>query len=168
MQVFGQVISVDVDVQVNKKDGGTYPGSRLTYRDSSGKVAEQAFHQNVFRFNGALKATLTTLKAGDSICITKEKKGEFWNVVSIEKTATTTIQETQPVSSGSTPTTDMRQLYIIRQSSLGHAVSLLAANGGKKNTTLEVIEVADQFVEYVLNGLHSKAVEDEFNTDDVM
>jgi hypothetical protein len=43
-----------------------------------------------------------------------------------------------------------KQVYIIRQSSLANAISLLAANGGKKNTVEEVMIVANQFADFVL------------------
>lgn len=45
-----------------------------------------------------------------------------------------------------------RQIMIVRQSSISSAVALLAANGGKKNTTEEVLNVAREFENYVLNN----------------
>lgn len=43
-----------------------------------------------------------------------------------------------------------RQVMIVRQSSLSSAVALLAANGGKKNTAQDVIDVAREFEKYVM------------------
>lgn len=160
MKVNGVVVSVEIDVQVAKKDGGSYPGSRLSYRDDSGKLTEQAFHNNAFKFNAALKNSLQSLKPGDKIVIEKEKKGDFWNVMGITIAGegggvveSTTKLVASPKSTYETPDERaQKQVYIIRQSSVGHAVELLAANGGKKNTPKEVIEVAKTFENYVLTG----------------
>ena len=179
MKVFGQVVSVELDTQVAKKDGGTYPGARLTYRDSSGKIAEQAFHQNTFKFKAPLKASLASLSPGDNIEIEKEKNANgFWEVQSISKAgaspanpqaANPSSPPPQSAGKGNWETKEereARQLYIIRQSSIGHAVELLAANGGKKNTVGEVLATAEQFVDYVLYGPQGGAVAEAFVEDD--
>ena len=54
-----------------------------------------------------------------------------------------------------------KQVYIIRQSSLANAISLLAANGGKKNTVEEVVATAQQFADFVFGiEVESKSVFD--------
>jgi hypothetical protein len=45
-----------------------------------------------------------------------------------------------------------RQVYIIRQSSLSTAVAYLTLTGKTKSTPEEVIKVADQFANYVLDS----------------
>ena len=54
-----------------------------------------------------------------------------------------------------------KQVYIIRQSSISSAISLLAANGGKKNTVEEVIATAQQLADFVFGiEVESKSVFD--------
>ncbi len=52
-----------------------------------------------------------------------------------------------------------KQVMIVRQSSISNAVAMLAANGGKKNTTEEVLNVAKEFEAYVM-GTEKKNPED--------
>lgn len=169
MEVKATVVNVELDIEIEKKDGGVYPGSRLTYRGQDGKIADQAFHNNTFKFNAPLKKTLASLKHGESIVIVKEKKGEYWNVVDIRKgdTSQAVISNSPtsspaPKSGGAWETPEERakkQLYIVRQSSLSTAVELLASNGGKKNTPEEVIVAAEKFVKYVMSGIQLEGVE---------
>lgn len=160
MQVQGKVVSVEIDVEVAKKDGGVYQGARLTYRSDDGKVQEQAFHNNAFKYNAPLKVVLANLSSGDSITIEKEKKGEYWNVVSITKQtagASTTITASKanvaPASASSKSTyatAEERaqiQVYIIRQSSLSSAVALGATL--KVKNVDEVLEIAKKFEGFV-------------------
>lgn len=165
MQVHGIVVSVDIDIQVPKNGGGTYPGSRLTYREtSSGKVQEQGFHNQALKFKPDVKNALVSLNTGDAIIIDKEKNDKgFWEVQSITKNDGTQAQAQTPATSvsGAKATASpkstyetpeeraQRQVYIIRQSSISSAVELLAANGGKKNTVDDVINVAKAFEAYV-------------------
>lgn len=168
MEVKATVVNVELDIEIEKKDGGVYPGARLTYRGQDGQIADQAFHNNVFKFNAPLKKKLASLKSGDVIIIVKEKKGDFWNVTEIRKgdasqaSASSLASPTAPKSGGTWETPEERakkQLYIIRQSSIGHAVTLLAANGGKKNTPEEVILAAEKFVKYVMGGIQLEGAE---------
>jgi len=154
MIVKGTVITSEVDVQVAKNGGGTYPGARLTYRTEDGKIQEQAFHNNAFKFNAGLKTALTALKAGDVISIDKEKNDAgFWGVKSITKETGGTAHTpatASPKSNYETPEERAKkQVYIVRQSSIANAIALLSSNGGKKNTTEEAIAVAKQFEAYV-------------------
>lgn len=168
MELNATVITVELDVEIEKKDGGVYPGARLTYRGQDGKIVDQCFHNNTFKYNAALKKTLATLKQGDAITIVKEKKGEFWNVTEIRKGGDSQNSNAMPPSStppksgGNWETPEERakkQLYIIRQSSLGHAINLLASNGGKKNPPEEVISTAEMFVKYVMSGGQLEGIE---------
>lgn len=53
---------------------------------------------------------------------------------------------------------EYRQLRIVRQSSLSNAVALLTLRGDKKVDEVEVIRIAEVFVDYVQNGLESAAM----------
>lgn len=179
MIVNGTVVTTDIDVNIAKKDGGTYPGSRVSYRDETGKLVEQAFHNNAFKFNPSLKNIVTSLKPGDNISITKEKEGEYWNVKAIAKTergfttdkvdVVAALQpKASPKSTYETPEERAnRQVLIVRQSSVSSAVALLASNGGKKNTAAEAIAVAKEFEAYVF-GLDPVSVSEETNEDDIL
>ena len=178
MQVFVTVVSVEIDIQVAKKDGGTYPGSRLTYRTQEGKIQEQAFHMNALKFNAPLKASLTALVAGDSITIEKEKnKNDFWEVKSITKSdgaqapasngAVNTKPTASPKSTYETPEERAKkQVYIVRQSSITAALTFLA--GKKASTVQEVTDIAKQFENYVMgtefdDGNNYSVAEDDDN-----
>ncbi|MCI4437975.1 MAG: hypothetical protein JHC33_14300 [Ignisphaera sp.] len=167
MNVNGKVISVELNVEVTKKDGGVYQGARLTYRGDDGRVQEQAFHNNAFKYNAPLKVVLSNLAPNDNIVIEKEKKGEFWNVVSITKQGagtTTTIMEAaskaNPAPKSTYATAEERaqtQVYIIRQSSVSSAVNLAATL--KLKNEEEVLKVAKKFEAYVTGS--SAFVEEE-------
>lgn len=155
MQVQGTVVSVELDVQVAKNGGGSYPGSRLAYRDSQGVMKEKSFHNNVFKFNGALKTQLSNLNVGQSFNMEMEKEGDFWNVKSIlpaengapnKQEVGKTTPYTSPKSTYETPEERAkRQVFIIRQSSIASAIALK----GQKASVEEVLKVAKQFEAFV-------------------
>ena len=162
MEVRGVVISVELDVQVAKAAGGTYPGARLMYRDEAGALKEKSFHNNVFKFNPGLKTQISNLKAGQSFVMTMEKEGEFWNVKSIVPSSTTNdagkhsgaVQETKtaPISSPKSTyeTSEERakkQIYIVRQSSISSAIALYP-----KAKNEQILETAKLFEDYVFGN----------------
>lgn len=163
----GIVVTIEMGIEVPKKGGGVYPGSRLTYRDSTGTIRQQAFHQNTFKFNKALQTQLSNLSSGDSIEINKEKDGEFWKILSVNKVsagssnATTTIMQPaskvpaspSPRSNYETPEERaQRQVYIIRQSSLATAVNFYNHDGFKKAAPdpETIVAIAKEFEKYVM------------------
>ena len=181
MDVRATVLSVEMGVQVAKKDGGTYPGSRLAYRDDSGVVKEQAFHENAFKFNSTLKAELSNCKPNDTIVIVKEKKGEFWNVMSIRKEGAVSS-----IPNNNTPASDtggtaksyaspkstyetsderaLRQVLIVRQSALNYAIATLSV-GAKSLTKEAVMTLADQYVAYVMQTKFDDGTMDNMDDD---
>ena len=96
MNVTGTVVSIEHEVQIAKNGGGSYPGSRVSYRDKDGTLREQNFHENALKFNAAIKNGLENLSAGDSFTMVKEKENDFWNVKQIFKGEA-------PVQANSTP-----------------------------------------------------------------
>jgi hypothetical protein len=160
MQVNAKVITVEVDISIPKQDGsGSYKGSRLVYTDDSGKVQTQAFHDNVFKFNAALKQQLKELKTGDNVVIDKEKPegSSFWKVNGILKsnstgaTAPTTASspaQPSPKSTYETPEERAKkQVYIVRQSSIANAVALLP-----KSDVAKILETAKTFEDFVFGN----------------
>lgn len=180
MEIRGTVVSVDMKATITKKDGGTYTGAALAFRDvRDNKLQEKGFHNKSLEFAPALKTGLASLNAGDNFVATLEKKGDFWNWLSIVKDAgggqTTSAPEkrafTPAASSGSNyPTTEERaktQVYIVRQSSITAALKLFEINGNKKATTLDVITQAQQFENWVMgNSVQGEVSPDEDNFDD--
>lgn len=99
-------------------------------------------------------------EGGEQYDVEMIKEGDFWNWKAMVKldgsaasapfTSDAKPQMTRPSTYETAEERAKKQVYIIRQSSLANAISLLAANGGKKNTTEEVISTAEQFVSFVL------------------
>ncbi len=159
MNVQGQVVSVEQNVSIQKQNGGSYQGTRFSYRDMNGKLVEQNFHNNSLKFNPKLNVALSNLKPGDSFTMVKEKEGEYWNVKDIivgdapVATSGTTKPAAQPAPKSNYETAEeraKRQVYIVRQSSLSTAVAVLSV-GAKKVEPAEVIKLAKQFEAYVFD-----------------
>jgi len=181
MQITGTVVSVENNVEIQKQAGGVYQGSRLAYRDHMGAMKEQCFHNNSLKFNPNIKLALGNLNQGETFTMVKEKEGEFWNVKSIttggsQPTSSSTPDSqvqgkayTSPKSTYETPEERaLRQVMIVRQSSLSNAVAMFAAQGIKKLSPQEVITVAKQFESYVLgmgydDGSPEMLVDDEID-----
>lgn len=167
MILTGTVVSVDKDVEIEKNGGGTYPGTRLAYRDAQGALKEQAWHQNGLKYNHAVRNSLDELQAGDKFTMTKEKNDKgFWDVKSLIKG----IAEATPKQAGNSytpsknntggggnwPTSEERketQTHIIRQNSVTNAVNFVSQTAQKKDQTVaNVLQVAKQFEQFVLTG----------------
>lgn len=178
MQVKGTVVSVELDVQVAKNGGGTYPGARFSYRDESGALKEQGFHNNTFKFNAGLKTQLSNLTAGQKFVMEKVKEGDFWKVLTVlpddgsaaptqASTGGTAKPVASPKSTYETPEERaQKQLYIIRQSSLSSAIALVAALGDKKATPQSVIAQAKLFEGYVFDTGNAAVGGDDFKGDE--
>lgn len=171
MQQNGKVISIELDISIPKQDGsGSYKGSRLIYTDDGGKIQTQAFHENSFKFNAALKQQLKELKPGDAILIDKEKPegSSFWKVNGILKQDASVSPasdynvgkapaQASPKSTYETPEERAKkQVYIVRQSSISNALELVSNNPEfykkSKDQVKDVLEIAKQFEDYVFDN----------------
>lgn len=174
MIVTGTVVSVELDIEVPKNGGGSYPGGRLAYRDSTGAMKEQCFHNNVFKFQPDIKIALANLSVGVVFDMVKEKSGEFWKVISIKPSTQTSNLEVPPKGSQNTSTGTnaevykttpytspkstyetpeeraKKQVYIVRQSSITAALTYIGDT--KKVSTNDVIAIAKQFEAYVFDN----------------
>ena len=173
MNISGKVIQVAIDVDVKKKDGGTYKGWKLVYEQADGEVKTIQKHMNSLKYAAPLANGLKELKAGDTFTMEMEKEGDFWNPKSIfkgEASPTVTGTRTQPTGSkpavaatGSTYATKeeraQTQKYIVRQSSITSALKLLEVTGVKKATTNDVIKLAVEFEAFVMGYAVPGAVE---------
>lgn len=167
MNIVGKIMEIGIDVDVPKNGGGSYKGTRITYRDKDGSLKEQAIHTKALNFNPTLKAQITALKAGDDFTMVKEKEGDFWNVKSVvvgvvqeapkqdsgtgNGTRAGAAGATSPRSTYETPEERAKkQVYIIKQSSVSSAIALIGATS-KKGTVTDVITIAKQLEAYVLD-----------------
>ena len=160
MEITGKVVEIEKGVLISGKNGD-YKGSKIIFKDSTGKVQEKAFHENTFKYNKAFEKELHALAAGDSFVATLEKKGEYWNWLAIKKSigeATIITKPTTVSTGGNWETAEERknkQVYIIRQSSISAALKFAELQKdffkGTTNPLGEVLNVADEITNWVLN-----------------
>lgn len=163
MQINGTTVAVEFDVTIPKQNGGSYQGTRFSYRDDTGALKEQNFTAQTLKYNAAVKNQLMQLAPGSRFTMVKEKEGEFWNVKGLyaegaaPSTSPTTSTAKAPVNSASPApkstyaTAEERaqtQVYIIKQSSVASAVNLSSTL--KLKSKEEVLEVAKFFEAYVM------------------
>lgn len=166
MEITGKVVEVEKGVLFYGKNG-YYKGSKIIFKDSTGKVQEKAFHENTFKYNKAFEKELHALAADDSFVATLEKKGEYWNWLAIKKSTgeATTMAKPVAVSAGGNWETaeerKNRQVYIIRQSSITSALKFAELQKdffkGTTNPLGEVLNVADKLENWVLGEVPDKA-----------
>jgi hypothetical protein len=114
--------------------------------------------RDIPNFDKETYATLRNANAGDEFDITLVKNGEYTNWSGAEKApvSATASNVNSGFKKASTYETAeeraARQVYIIRQSSLDHAVAFVNSQSKGKAAVSEVLDVADTFVNYVLNG----------------
>lgn len=168
-QLVGTVVAVSMDAIIKKKDGGTYQGVELVFKDEEGKTQTKAFHNNTFKFNQALKNTLADLNKGDKFTAEMEKDGDFWNWKKLYKGAAEAKQLNAQASAAKQPyqarpndtyetkeERATRQVMIVRQSSLTAALKLLELQGAKKPTANDVVSIAAEFEAWVLGQTKPK------------
>ena len=163
MDICGKVIEITENVTIAKNGGGSYKGTRFTYRDSKdGSMKERGVHDNALKYNPSLKSSFELLKAGDDFTMTIEKEGEFWNIKELVKGNIPTVSPVKGVFQGvnATPkstyqTAEERaqtQIYIVRQSSLSNSISYFKLLEKEQLNVEDVIMVAKQFEAYVFEN----------------
>ena len=166
--MFIEVVSVEREDKPSSNGKGTYGVLTVTYR-SNGKIAEKKLmsftNPTVFKhFEKAAK--------GDQVDVTsvKNDKTGYW-----DWTAIGTGSES-PVGSSPTVTTSRsgsnyetkeeraaKQKYIVKQSSLSAAVSLLTVGAKTPPASEDVIALADKFVSYVFDESAVKDLVESFD-----
>lgn len=149
--------------KVNAQTGKTskYQEVVLTYV-AGGKTSVKKVMSFAPIFNAVKEA-----EGGEQYDVEMIKEGDFWNwkaMVKLDGSAASAPftpdakpQMTRPSTYETAEERAKKQVYIIRQSSLTNAINLLAANGGKKNTTEEVMYTANLFVQFVLGETPAEA-----------
>lgn len=95
------LLSVAKNVDIEKKDGGTYKGTVISYM-SNGKAMTKSLHANATKFNPELASDLNTVQPGKVRMILKEKDG-FKNLIRLTNDLDTTV-EGAPISPKATTT----------------------------------------------------------------
>src|SRR5574339_297953 len=89
MQINGKVVDVEFEIDVPKKDGGSYVGTTLTYKDGNGKVQSKSWVQTALNHaaNAHVKSALQHLTKGASFIAEAVKNDAgFWNWTDIKLT----------------------------------------------------------------------------------
>ena len=155
-----KVVSVSREDVPNKNGKGTYGKLTVAYRDEKGKLSEKT----ILSFtNPAVFKEFERAEAGKEINVKSEKVGDYWNWTAILAEGDVSQTPTTPTSSNNTATRvtgsnyetkeerALKQRYIVKQSSLSAAVSILTVGAKAPPEVDAVIALADKFVEYVFN-----------------
>ena len=148
-----EVIQVKNQTKISAK-GKPFQSLEVAYKDlGDGSVKAK----NIASFSEAAFKALVDAKAGSLFNVTQEKNdGGFWEwvvVVQLPPNATTAAPvATSSWNAGKESPEERakKQLYIVRQSSLGHAVSILTAGAKAPPTVDAVLKTADTLVSYVM------------------
>lgn len=160
-----EIIAVVTEAKKNSR-GGIYNEAVVTFKNKS--FQDKIETKKLIDFAAKeVYPTISQAKFGEvyDILRTKDEQG-YWQWTGIAG-ADAVVPQPQPQGNPMTPTKATptptprstyetpeeraaRQVMIVRQSSIANAIALLAANGGKKNTTDEVVAIAKQFEAYVL------------------
>ena len=152
-----KVVSVNREDVPNKNGKGTYCKLTVAYRDDKGKLSEKS----ILSFtNPAVFKAFERAEAGAEINVKSEKVGDYWNWTAIltgdeavsQPTATPTANNATRVTGSNYETKEeraLKQRYIVKQSSLSAAVSILTVGAKTPPEVDAVIALADKFVDYV-------------------
>lgn len=157
-----QVVSVQSDIQIPKKDGGSYAGTQLVY-NAGGRTMTKGFAKAFIDNNVQLKAKLEALKAGEAATLVLEKKGAFTNVVDILEAGAA-----PPASSGSSYSSSgsshkskgstKETARIVRQTAVTAAAAF-------EKTPHAVMETAELLSEFILAPLGVDSMGNEIKTE---
>jgi len=162
-----------VNVEVTSRAGATgkkgYEQAEVVYKtEYNGKMDVKT--KKIMSFaNPSVFAVLKSAKTGESYEVTAVKEGEFYQWTAIVKSdgssqpAAQASQQTsnaKPTATTNTYGRDFetkeertaRQQLIVRQSSLGHAVSILTTGAKTPPNVNDVKKLADELVAYVYNA----------------
>lgn len=157
-----KVVSVSREDVPNKNGKGTYGKLTVAYRDDKGKLSEKT----ILSFtNPAVFKTFERAEAGTEINVKSEKVGDYWNWTAIltdgevsqalvSNGATASAAGATRVTGSNYETKEeraLKQRYIVKQSSLSAAVSILTVGAKTPPEVDAVIALADKFVDYVFS-----------------
>ena len=146
----------EVNKEFKTKGKGKWSELQVTYTDNG-----KNFQKKILSFqNPAVFEALQDAKQGDNYDVTVTKDGEYYNWSSAKKLDKDVAVSAAPAAPASGrvlgsnyETADerkLKQLYIIKQSSIANALMYLGFNEGVQDHSVnEVLAVAQQFVDFV-------------------
>lgn len=164
-----KVVSVSREDVANKNGKGTYGKLTVAFRNQEGKLTEKYLMSFT---NPAVFKAFEHAEPGAEINVKAEKIGDYWQWTSILADGETSNSTSATPASTATRVTGSnyetkeeradRQRYIVKQSSISAAVSLLTIGAKTPPTAKEVIALADQFVDYVFDtGIDISEIKDD-------
>jgi len=154
-------------IQVSVEDKGKYKKADVIYKTSEGKVTNKVVVS--FGVSESVFKKLQEAKNGTSYEVTTQKNDKgYWDWTDISEAtkeaqitmATKPTGNTSPKSTYETAEERaLRQVLIVRQSSLSNAVAFFALNPKKVPAPQEVLEIATMFEEYVFGKRQIPTIE---------
>ena len=144
-----------INVEKNSVPGKKYHQLEVAYKDDTGAIKGKKIMS--FGVKNGLDV-LTNASEGDLLDVTVAEEKGYWNWVGVKK-ATGDAPAATPTKVGySAPSRDFetsaerakKQVMIVRQSSISSAINLFA-NGKVIPTVTDVLAIAKQFEDYVMD-----------------
>jgi hypothetical protein len=147
-----QVQIQEVNVETVTKGRNTYQVANVVYTANGRNSTKK-----LFSFNDEVVFAAAAKAKPGIYDVEVKKDGDYWVWVSITPVSASTPAATP--ASGRAPTRDYethdermrRQVYIVKQSSIANAIALLAIKAENTPSVAEVIETAQQLVDYVFD-----------------
>ena len=142
----------EVTTEYVKKGKGGYTAATVVYSDNG-----KNFTKKIMSFaNPAVFDVIKDAKQGEQYDVTVTKDGEYYNWSSITKSDTPPMAKAAvgggKVTGSNYETADERkvkQLYIIKQSSIANAIEFIKLTEGAAPEVTDVLDIAQQFVDFV-------------------
>jgi len=162
-----------VNVEITSRAGAAgkkgYEQAEVVYKQEYNGKQDVKTKKIMSFANPAVFAAVKSAKTGEAYELTQVKEGEFWQWTSLVKSdgnSQPAAQATQGSPAVPKPTSNggfnrdfetkeertARQQLIVRQSSLGHAVSILTTGAKTPPNVNDVKKLADELVAYVYNA----------------
>lgn len=163
-----KIVAIDRNAKIGAKG---FDGVKVTYVNGDGKESSTNFLGFALDKKLALKKTIAELKEGDTVELTFEKKGEFYNVVDVkivdggELSISEKPRANKPFvksSGGSFQKVDNSKGMRVGNA-LTNAVALIVAgkrSGSIVDVALEVIKAGEELDALLDKGLETKVVKD--------
>lgn len=142
----------DVSTETVQKGKNKYQMATVVYTDGG-----KNYTKKIMSFsNPAVFDTVKNAKAGEEYDVKAVKDGDYWNWAAITKADGDTPTKAAPAAGkvvGSNYETaeerKVRQLLIVKQSSITNALSYLNRAGSEPYNVQDVINIAQEFVDFV-------------------
>lgn len=144
--------TIERDIQIPKRTGGSYPGTRLGYRGFNGEPKDQCFHSKSLEINQALAADVAGLTAGMEVTFVYAKNEKGFNDFKAIKQGRVAATEggITPVAAASTgysrPASNDYTTGAIKGNTVTNAIHLATALYGKP-TQAQLSAAADMVLE---------------------